>query len=568
MAIDLLRTVGVTGLTLAALAVCDQGALAATVVQAAPNDSLCRSAPATAAGLTNFCAPEAVVNVMGSATQHAAMQAQLTRADGPVFDINRPLAVITGGSTLWTASAPGVPGIAYSRIYYGYGRGAYEKTLNPYGGKRLAVVLNTGYGAYTGLNAMVNTVRTADPLATGTASGGIFFNETVTTKLLSTNDTAPLGCAQSPYPYSSSPYPNAANVFLVTCSDPSAYRDYVNELRPGTKTPRGVQLVALDLPPEFAPPGVVSAKYKAASFPMTETGVQGFGIAVNDKLLAALIARDIASKSLAASCAAVTSAANLTPDCQPGIARAEVAQFVSGKGNAATLFGAVDTTPVVYYRRTPFAGGQAASNIALGGQGVSLLLDKSLKPYAALAYKTPVLGELSCYFVNAPQSQCGWSWYSSGSATGANALTVKGTVGGGDALNAIKASNDLYALGLFSMSHVIYPGRFPYGQFVSWVKVDGISPNSDGSNWDTKQRIGFAKGYPLQFNMVAATNAATKDVGQTKVVNALIAALKDPAYDLPGVAYLDAAAVSAAGTNNLAPYTRTINAYAPLTLNK
>jgi hypothetical protein len=111
------------------------------------------------------------------------------------------------------------------------------------------------------------------------------------------------------------------------------------------------------------------------------------------------------------------------------------------------------------------------------------------------------------------------------------------------------------------------------GKGGAWIKVDGISPNSDGTAWDAKQRVGFAKGYPVQFNTVAVTNAATKDAGQLAVVNSLVASLKDPVFDLPGIAYVPTSTetaykATAITKGNLAVYTRTLNAYAPLSLNK
>jgi len=560
-------------IALAAMAVTGSSVFAATAVVAAPNADICTTAnQATALLLTNNCAPEAIVNVMGASAQQPAVLALLGRADGPVFDTTKPLAVITNTDGAAVATAAGVAGVgaksSNTTIFYGFGAGAYNAKTNPNGGKRLAVIANFSNGSFAGLNAMVNTIKAAGD--TGTAKGGVFFNETVTTKLLKDTDKTAMTCTSATAAaLAAGAY--AEKTLGVSCStgtERSQVRDYVNEIPAGGKAPRGVQLVTLDVPPEFASPGVVSANYKAgAGFPITETGVQGFGVAVNDKLLAALVARDVAAKNLASSCASVTGYATLTPDCQPSISSAEMAQFVNGKGTAATLFGAADTTPVVYYRRAPFSGTQAVSNIAFAGQAASQdskalvgYYSKTTKSF--LGYVTPVIGDIDATTGN-------YQWLSKETPP---ALTVNGMVGSGDVLSGVGSATNVYALGLVSLEKkaAITAGVLSKidSKGGAWIKVDGISPNSDGTTFDPKQRVGFAKGYPLQFNTVAVTNAADKDAGHAIVVSALIKALKDPAYDLPGVAYLDKAAVTAAGKTNLATYTRTINAYAPLTLNK
>jgi len=612
-------------IAVAALAVCGSSAFAATAAAPAANVALCVTAPNTALGLVNYCAPEAIVNIMGATAQQPAINALLSRADNAVFDTTRPLAVVTNsdaGGVASNATTLGV-GAKNTTIFYGYGAGAYDSKTNPNGGKRLAVVANFSNGSFSGMNAMINIVK-----STGTAKteqGTVFFNETLTTKLLTPSDAAAMSCdytgdvlngAKTPVAPTINAGTPSGTTAIVACSAGSArtaFRDYVNET--DGKLPRGVQMVTLDVPPEFATPGVLSTSYKAASFPLVETGVQGFGIAVNDKLLVALIKRDMDAGKLG-NCSAVTGFKTLTPACQPSISRNEVAQFVNGKGNASTLFGSGDTTPVVYYRRSPFSGTQAVSNIVFGGQGVSLALDKALKSYATTGYTTPVIGTTF-------DSNGNSTW------TGTNGLTVKGMVGSGDVLTGIgkvdipqvgtaqvgtaatatapassdyvPASSDYkaavtggnqdnYALGLVSLEKT---GSFGSSTSTgidkkggAWVKVDGISPNvivttttTTGANpvstttlsWDAKQRAGFANGYPLQFNTVVAKNNATTDAGKVKVVTEVIKALKDPAYNLPGVVYTpdatDTATIAAATANgSLAKYTRTMNAYAPLSL--
>jgi len=550
-------------IALASLAVCGSSAFALTCDMT------------NALTMTNTCAPASIVNVMGASAQQPAIEALLGRGDGTIFDTTKPLAVISnsdGGVVATTGTGTGV-GAKNTKIFFGTGAGLYNAKTNPNGGKLLAVVTNFANGSFSGLNAMVNTVKTpaAGADVAGTAKGGVYFNETISTKLLTAADTAALNCTGGTTAPTLAAGTPSATTFGVTCTtnngttgDRSLTRDYVQEIV--GKAPRGVQLVTMDVPPEFATPGVVSASYKAGkAFPLTETGVQGFGVAVNDKLLAALVARDIASQKLASSCSAVTGFATLTPGCQPSISSVEMAQFVNGTGSAATLFGATDTTPVVYYRRTPFSGTQAVSNIAFGGQGASKDT-KALAGYytkatnSFMGYSTPVLGDINTTTGN-------YQFVGTG-------LTVNGMVGSGDVLSGIGSSTNAtsYALGLVSLEKkaaISSTGVLSKidGKGGAWIKVDGISPNSNGTTFDAKQRVGFANGYPLQFNTVVATNGATKDVGQSKVVSALVNGMKDPAYDLPGVAYLDKTAVNAAGASVAAKYTRTINAYAPLHLN-
>jgi len=559
-------------IALAAFAVCGSSAFAVTAAAPAKNVALCATAPNTALGLVNYCAPDAIVNIMGATAQQPAIHALLARGTGnTVFNTSMPLAVVTSsdaGAVATSATTAGV-GPKNTTIYYGYGIGTYDKKTNPNGGKRLAVVANFSNGSFSGLNAMVTSVKAAADTGTGT-----LFNEVLTTKLLKSDEDTAMSCAVNTTALSLlAPADVAANTAPVKCTMDAGrtlVRDYVNEM-PDGKTRRGVQLVTADVAPEFAVPGVVKAAYTAKAFPSTETGVQGFGVAVNDKLLVALIARDVAAKSLESTCSSVTGFANLTPGCQPSMSRAEIAQIVTGKANAATLFGATDTTPIVYYRRTPFSGTQAASGIVFGGQGVSLALDKVLKPYATTGYNTPVLGE-----INATEGKGNYVWKSSETNP---ALTVNGMVGSGDVLSGIglSANATSYALGLVSLEKTAAVTGSNVakidGKGGAWIKVDGISPNSNGTSWDAKQRVGLAKGYPVQFNTVAVKNAATKDVGQLAVVNSLVASLKDPVFDLPGVAYVPTSAetafkATAIEKGNLAVYTRTLNAYAPLSLNK
>ena len=555
-------------IAVAALAVCGSGAFAATAAPAAPNAALCAAAlkTKTAVDLVNMCAPEAIVNVMGASAQQPAVLNLLTRADGGIFDNTMPLAVVTtgdGGAVAADATHAGVGAKASNTtIVYGYGAGGYSKT-NPYGGKRLAVVANFSNGSFAGLNAMVNTIKAPGTTGTEALHTGIYFNETLAPKLLAAADAAALTCTVPidtvPALAVGSASSLTRNVTCSTGTDRSAVRDYVNEL--SGKTPRGVQLVTLDVPPEFATPGVVSKSYSAKAVSLKETGVQGFGIVVNNALLAALIQRDIAANKLASSCNAVTAYTNLTADCQPSITRAEVAQFVTGKGTAATLL-AGNTTPVTYFRRVPFSGTQAVSNIVFAGQGASTD-SKALAAYYTKTSNT-FMGYQTAVGIDTTST---WDIKGNFTTVANPGLTVKGMVGSGDVLGGIAGATG-YALGLVSLEKARTSDGTIAKNGVSWVKVDGISPNSDGTAWDASQRVGFAKGYPLQFNTVAAVNAATKDAGQINVVNTLVAALKDPSYDLPGVAYLDKAAVTAASKTNAAPYTRTINAYAPLSLNQ
>jgi hypothetical protein len=327
----------------------------------------------------------------------------------------------------------------------------------------------------------------------------------------------------------------------------------------------GAQLALSDLAPRQASLGVLaSGVWTAPKFPMTVTGMQGFGIIVNDLALKALIRREVAAGRLASTCDSTaigssTSQSTLTAACQPSIRSSDVTALITGKATAALISGglnatgATDTTGITYYRRVPFSGTQAASNVQFAGQAAtegftstSLVAGTT----TATGYSAPILGTAASS-----------GDYTYTSISGKYVNYAKGS--GGDVITGVSGETATYAFGIVSLEKVWNATKaFSDIKGANWVKLDGISPNYDMSTGlhDTKQRVGMQAGYPFQFEMVAIKGGGNG--GQKTLVNAIITGLQTDTYDLPGIAYIGSSTSAYAAKfyrgglgNNYAPLT-------------
>jgi hypothetical protein len=325
---------------------------------------------------------------------------------------------------------------------------------------------------------------------------------------------------------------------------------------------KGVQLALADVAPNQAALGVLTpGKWTAAKFPLTITGMQGFGVMLNDKALQALIKREVAAGRMVATCDGATKVTGitLTAACQPNLSRADMAALITGKATAAMISGdSNDATVIAYSRRVDFSGTQASSNILFGGQGAT----EGFKAADLLAKKVTATGWLTLSDAGVANATTGQ--YTKTSADGkfiSNAL-----VNSGDVITAVSADTSNYAFGVVSLEKTWGTTTSSGIKGMAWAKIDGISPNFGGATManDAKHRVGMLNGYPFQFEMVAIKNAAnSKTPAIAAVADAIVTGMQNPAFDLAGIAYID----STDATKN-AKYTRggLGNNYAPLNL--
>lgn len=305
--------------------------------------------------------------------------------------------------------------------------------------------------------------------------------------------------------------PNTDNTGLVTLANCAAVSGTSgNYTAACTSTEARVPDVALSDVNPIELPGTfpVGANYATlASLVKTKNALQGFGVAANPALYAALQAQNIREGSLPASCAGSSSA-----DCQPSIRKAVYASLISAEGSIKDANGLLnttgDTTEITVCRRTDLSGTQATSN--------NFFLNNVCGTQGYLGAYNPL---------GAADSAPGQIVFNEGSSTG-NAKTCINTTSG-------------YRLGILSLENV------PSGSDAyKFVKIDGVSPNYtyNGSTLvaDPKQRQQFANGsYPYALEMYSAYKA-TAPANVVAFANSLNAKLGDSTLsDLTGIAYED-----------------------------
>jgi hypothetical protein len=316
---------------------------------------------------------------------------------------------------------------------------------------------------------------------------------------------------------------------------------------------KGVQLALADVGPNQASLGVLTAgKWTDAKFPVTVTGVQGFGVMVNNVALTALINREIAAGRMDSSCAGKTGL-TITAACQPNLSHADMTALVTGKATGAT-FGVAADASIAYFRRVAFSGTQAASNITFAGQAAT----EGFKAADILAGKVTATGY-------ATLAAAGTVDASGNYANTVGTFTTYSKVGSGDVITGVSGNTTALAFGVVSLEKVYSASTSGDLKGATWVKLGGISPNfkADGTQ-DSKQRVGMQAGYPMQFEMVAIKNAANDKTPALKaVVDSIVTALADPTYNLAGIAYIG----STDSTKKATYYRGGLgNNYAPLTV--
>jgi hypothetical protein len=307
--------------------------------------------------------------------------------------------------------------------------------------------------------------------------------------------------------------PNTDNTGLVTLATCGATSGAAGSWTAAcTSTEARVPDVALadvnpiELPGTFP---VGSGYATLASLVTTKNALQGFGIAANPALYAALQAQNIREGSLAASCAG-----SATADCQPSIRKAVYASLISAEGSIKDANGLLnttgDTTEITVCRRTDLSGTQATSN--------SFFLNNVCGTAGYKGFYNPL---------GAADSAPGQIVFNEGSST-SNAKACINTAAG-------------YKLGILSLEN-IPAGADTY----KFVKIDGVSPNYTYNGTavvaDPKQRQQFASGsYPYALEMYSAYKA-TAPANVIAFANSLNAKLGDSTLsDLVGIAYEDGA---------------------------
>lgn len=549
-------------IAVAALAVCGSGAFAATVA------SKCVAPATSTVDLVTACAPEVTLYMAGASAQQPAVQKLLGTTDA-VFDLSKAIAKIsktTGAAVAPHANATAVTGLSGVAVTTEAGLGAknteiYVGTgsskMGAAAGKRIAVVFNTANGSFAGVKQMTEAKDTNG--ISGSVGGELASQGLVTAAMAKAGTT--LSCVRtSATDFVAVNGATAPTIPSYSCAG-NAF-NYVTTVPAGGV--KGVQLALADVAPNQAAIGVLTAgKWTAPKFPLTVTGMQGFGVMVNDKALQALIKREVAAGRMGADCLTIGATngttSTLTAACQPNLSHADMAALITGRATAALISGdAADTTAIAYSRRVDFSGTQASSNIEFGGQAAT----EGFKAADIIAKKVTPTGFLALSDAGVAEPVTGQ--YTKTSTDGKFITNAK--VGSGDVITAVSADTTNYAFGVVSLEKVWKPVKADSAlKGASWVKIGGISPNfkADGSN-DTTHRFGMLNGYPFQFEMVAIKNATnSKYPAIAAVVDGIVAGMQDPAFNLAGIAY-----INSSDTTKNANFTRggLGNNYAPLSV--
>jgi len=512
----------------ACLALCSFGSFAATA-------SSCPATP-TAADLVNKCAPEVTFYIGGASAQAGALTTALL-TPGVIFDESKPFAKVRdvaqtiSGSGSATAVNAGVKD-GNTIAFVGYGAAGTGTAA----GKRVAVIYNKANGSFAGVNQLLNpkaalAENTTLVLTTLTEQKGAGKAVACTTSALAADTVAAVAGTKLGYS-------------TYECASEAAFSTGW-----GADKAKAMSLALADVRPSEATPGVV-AKWKASAFPAVTTGMQGFGVIVSPNLYTALIKKEVAAGHLAASCLTsedVTSAVQvITAACQPNLPSAAYTSLITGKTTTAADFlgDSTDTNLIVLARRTDSSGTQAASNIFFANQ-------------AAYNAKTPTTD-------NAPDVIKGNPADPTASVSYGDVRVFEKTATG-DVITAVKApAAGSYAIGVVSLENYysMTKASSKLGGAL-YVKIDGISPNLtvDGSGntvVDGKDRAGIIAGYPFAFEMQAIQSAKLAEPYAT-IAGKIVTALKDPAGNLAGIAY-----IGSTDTTRNTPFTRLNSNYAPL----
>jgi hypothetical protein len=469
-------------------------------------------APTTLAGLVNTCAPEVTFYMGGASAQAGALNTLLAAGTG-IFDTTAP----RGKIGLMTASISGLNGVTTTDITksntVGYiGIGAAD---TPYATKRVLVIYNKANGSAAGVNQLLT--------GKGTGAGEETTLITASAKLLSKGTPGTCSVVTDS---------TAGSLGTVSCATEAPFKSAWGADKAAQKN---MHMALSDVRPSELSPGIVK-KWDAVKYPSVTTGMQGFGVIVNPALYTALIAKDVAAGRLAADCATSQTVGGatdvITAACVPNMTSADMASVMGGKVNAEGLTGVTGKT-LTLARRVASSGTQASAQLMFAGQ-------------AAYNVKTPAAD--------------GFMDLATGAAKGSLDAVLE-SAGTGDVITAVSAPATDYAVGVVSIENTYSMTKTSSKlKGALFVKVNGMAPhfNADGTTIDAKHRTALQAGYPFAFEMQAIASTSLADP-YLDIANKIKTALKDPAQNLAGIAYIG----STDATKNTA-YTRSGNNYLPL----
>lgn len=397
-----------------------------------------------------------------------------------------------------TQTVPGTVGTVNTLTgYYGMSNPTYTGTSQP-----LLVVYNSTNGSFAGIGELIYN---------GAPASSPWFESKILT--LGASGTA-LSCNLTTAPY--------------TCTSTDGSKDAFVQ----------IDMALSDVQPSEGYPGVITpgvgSNLSLNQLVIANTGLEGFGVAVNPALYVALqIAQGLAP--------AGTTAPVLGAAAQPNLQSVDVTSLFSEQGaikSAADLLQNSDATPITVVERTFDSGSQAATDIyfmnnVCGNVGFAGALSPVSIGDGGAAGLNPglynVLQESQTPNVKAD-------------------LTGTATAG--------------YAVGVLSLTAV------PAQTATNWqfVKLDGVSPNYSAAGVvDAKQRNAFASGaYKFAVDMSASYRKTTA-AANLAMNKAVVAGLQNSAlHNLAGIAYLDNPAGTYTAGGQQARYDRNANNCSPL----
>ena len=420
---------------------------------------------------------------------------------------------------------------------YGYGA-----TTAPDGvkGKRLAVIVNTVNGSFAGVNMLLSAgktgslvngadgqeykqtiqFQTAAGMKAGTVASlyrpaGLTIGTTYVDSSVSGYSLNAADAFSSSYKLPNGTFLPAANVLAS---------NVVNDLKLGLHSDKNkvVNIAFADVRPLDAVPGqLFGSKWDQTKFPPTTLAMQGFQVVVNNNLYAALVARDAAAGRIASSCAAPTAALTVADmACQPTVTSAEMASIMLGK--RPSTMGLDAAKGMTLQRRVGSSGTQAATQIFFTKMGNAIA--------SKVQAFTPVMGAA----------------LTDGQTAGdITKVLVKASSSSDTVVANVPADTTGYSIGVVSNDK----GSYASGTAnILSVKVDGFSPNFDGTAIDSNAKATLAKGYPFQFEFVSLA-PATQAAPQAAVVGMFNAGLTNIANAVKGVVYKSQSTFSRNGNN-------------------
>jgi hypothetical protein len=286
-----------------------------------------------------------------------------------------------------------------------------------------------------------------------------------------------------------------------------------------------------------------AATLKASTLTQVPLFMQSFGVAVSQPLYIALQKKNGLDTTVCGVSPGIDTAA-----CQPSISRADYASLISVDGKIGSLADLTGddtlTDELKLARRDDLSGTQAASNIFFAngqcGGNDEATVAKSID--MAVAKAGGLLGGLAIR--------------TDGVDDVTGLLDVQANATSTDVKTHV-GSTTAYAIGVANVGSGGKQGTA--GRF---VKIDGVSPNFDGTNYmnATATRNQINNGYQFSYVMFGMypTAAMAKVPAKLATVQAVLTAFKSSAVtNLSGIAYLDdAAGASDAVAAQQAKYSR------------